>query len=168
MLSKKLLAAAIAAMGFAAVPAMSQDVIFTEIDNLPPAMKVEVKPAPRAGYVYIPGYWDYRDSIYVWVDGRFEPARAGYVYVVPRYEQVDGRWRRYAGGWTNEEEHGGLRNRLAAKKAQVKAKIAGNTDADLEEHGGLRNKIKSKVQGTSDTDVEEHGGLRNKMRDKDQ
>jgi hypothetical protein len=167
MLTKKLLAAAVAAIGFAAVPALSHDVIFTEIDSPPPAMQVEVVPAARTGYVYIPGYWDYRNNTYTWVSGHFEPARVGYVFVAPRYEQVDGRWRMYAGRWTNDEEHGGLRNRIAAKKDQVKQKIAGNTDADVEEHGGLRNKIKSKVKGTGDTDAEEHGGLRNKLKDKD-
>jgi YXWGXW repeat-containing protein len=145
MLQKKLLAAAVAAIGFAAFPAMSQEVIFTEIDSAPPAMKVEVVPATRAGYYYVPGYWDYQNRSYVWVEGKFVPERKGYVYVAPRYEERDGRWRMYAGRWTSaDEEHGGLRNKIAAKKDQVKAKIKGTSDTDAEEHGGLRNKLKDK------------------------
>ena len=143
MLQKRLLAAAVAAIGFAAFPAASQEVIFTEIDSPPPAMKVEVVPAARVGYYYIPGYWDYQSNSYVWVEGTFVPEHKGYVYVVPRYEQRDGRWRMYAGRWTTDaEEHGGLRNKIAAKKDKIKAKVKGTSDTDAEEHGGLRNKLK--------------------------
>jgi hypothetical protein len=143
MLQRKLLAAAVAAIGFAAFPAASQEVIFTEIDSPPPAMKVEIVPAARVGYYYIPGYWDYQNNSYVWVEGKFVPERKGYVYVVPRYEERNGRWRMYAGRW-DTEEHGGLRNKIVAKKDQVKAKIKGTSDTDAEEHGGLRNKLKDK------------------------
>jgi hypothetical protein len=142
MLQKKLFAAAIAAIGFAAFPAASQEVLFTTIDSPPPAMKVEVVPAPRVGYVYTPGYWDYKDRTYVWVEGTFVPERKGYVYVAPRYEQKEGKWRMYSSRWVTEEEHGGLRNKIAAKKDKIKAKIKGTDDTDAEEHGGVRNKLK--------------------------
>jgi YXWGXW repeat-containing protein len=132
MLQKKLLAAAIAAIGFAAFPAASQEVLFTEIDSPPPAMKVEVVPAARAGYFYTPGYWNYVDRNYVWVEGTFVPERKGYVYVAPRYEQKEGKWRMYSQRWVTEEEHGGTRNRIAAAKDKAKAKIKSGTATDLE------------------------------------
>ena len=45
------------------------------------------------------------------------PERKGYVYMAPRYEERDGRWRMYAGRWAtkDEEEHGGLRNKMKDK-----------------------------------------------------
>ena len=41
-----------------AVPAGAQArTVEFEVDVAPPAPRVEVVPAPRAGYVYEPGYW---------------------------------------------------------------------------------------------------------------
>src|SRR5438477_99016 len=115
------------ALGLGALPAWSA-IEYIEVQAAPPAARVEVVPAPREGSVWIPGYWDYRGSDYTWVEGHFEPARTGYVYVPPRYEQADGRWRMYAGGW--EEEHGGLRNKIREKKDRVKGRLANDGDND--------------------------------------
>ena len=122
MLKKKLAMAAIAALGFAAVPAMSA-VEYIEVQSAPPALQVETVPAPQSGQVWIPGYRNYANGSYTWVTGHFEPARQGYVYVAPAYEQRDGRWRMYAGRWESEEEHGGARNRMRAAKDKVKNKV---------------------------------------------
>ena len=123
------LSSLVVALGLgAALPAWSvlHDVIV--LGSAPPAPRLEDHPQDRAGSVWIPGYWDYRNSEYVWVGGHFEPARSGYVYVPPRYEQADGRWRMYAGGW--EEEHGGLRSKIREKKDMVKGRVANDGDND--------------------------------------
>jgi hypothetical protein len=112
MLLRKSLAAAVAALGLAAIPAMSQEYLFTEIDAAPPAMKSQTMPSSRAGYAYVPGYWDYRNSQYAWVDGRFEPERQGYVYMTPRYVERNGRWRMYAGRWATNDEAAKLEAKL--------------------------------------------------------
>jgi hypothetical protein len=139
MLTRKLVTAAVAALGFAAIPAMSATIAYVEVQALPPALQTEASPAPIEGQVWIPGYWDYRDNTYTWVQGRFEPARKGYVFITPTYEQRDGRWRMYAGRWVSEEEHGGLRNRVKDKADRVKSKV--KAEGDSEEHGGLRNRM---------------------------
>ena len=37
-------------------------------------------PSARPGYVWSPGYWDWRGHRHVWVNGHWERARHGYVY----------------------------------------------------------------------------------------
>ena len=122
------LSALVAALGLATLPAWSA-IEYIEVQTAPPAPRVEVVPAPQQGSVWVPGYWDYRGSDYTWVEGHFEPARKGYVYMAPRYEEREHRY--YGGRWASaEEEHGGLRNRIRDKKDRVKEKITGRKDDD--------------------------------------
>jgi hypothetical protein len=132
MLTKKLTAALVAAAGFAALNAMAYaEWKEIDMDKSPPASPTESMPAARAGYVWVPGYYTYADHSYTWAPGRFEKERAGYVYVAPRYEQKEGRWGMYAGGWqaSNEEEHGGARNKIREAKNRVKDRVK-NGDKD--------------------------------------
>ena len=92
---------------------------------MPSAMVVETTPAPVAGQVWIPGYYDYKDGQYTWVSGHMEPQRDGYVYVPPRYE--NGKY--YVSRW-DEEEHGGTRNKLRSAKNRLKEKVTGRDTDD--------------------------------------
>jgi hypothetical protein len=60
------------------------------VDVAPPAPRVEDMPAARDGYVWASGYWTWNGSSYEWVPGRYVPALAGYRYVAPRWESLDG------------------------------------------------------------------------------
>ena len=73
-----------------------------EVDVAPPAARVEVAPAPRAGFVYTPGYWSYDNRQYTWSEGRFIAEREGHRYVTPAYEQRGQRWVFRAGHWDDE------------------------------------------------------------------
>jgi hypothetical protein len=126
-MKKIALSSFVVALGLAAAPAWSA-IEYIEVQAAPPAPRVEVVPAARTGYVWVPGAYEYRDSNYVWVEGRFEPERKGYVYMSPRYEEREHRY--YTGRWVTEEEHGGLRNKLHAKKDRVHEKITGRKDDD--------------------------------------
>ena len=59
----------------------------------PPAPRYEVVPAPRVGYVWAPGYWDYRHNRYHWVAGNWVRERPGYYYSSPTWVQHGDRWR---------------------------------------------------------------------------
>jgi hypothetical protein len=72
------------------------------VDIAPPAPRYEVVPAPRAGYVWAPGYWDYRGHRHVWVKGHFERERKGYYWHPNRWVQHDGRWQLEKGRWDRE------------------------------------------------------------------
>ncbi len=58
----------------------------------PPPRPVEVVPAPRAGYVWVPGYHRWDGHGYVWVHGAYRrPPHPGAVW-------VEGEWREERGG----------------------------------------------------------------------
>jgi len=79
----------------------------------PPAARVEYAPAPRHGYVWAPGYWDWRGHRYVWIGGSYVRARPGYSYVAPRWYQHDGGWAIERGHWDRgDRDHDGVANRL--------------------------------------------------------
>ena len=49
----------------------------------PPPPQVEVVPGPRRGYLWVPGYWDWRGGRHYWVRGNWVHERRGYVYRRP-------------------------------------------------------------------------------------
>lgn len=66
----------------------------------PPEPLVEVRPAmPFAGAVWIPGYWRWFGSNYVWVGGRYSAPRMGYAWEPHRWVNEGGRWRLEPGRW---------------------------------------------------------------------
>jgi hypothetical protein len=102
MLKRKLLVAALAAssIGFIAVPASAAVGIY--VDIAPPAPRYEVVPTARPGYVWTPGYWDWRNNRHTWVKGTWVKERQGYYYHPSRWEQRDGRWTLERGTWDRQ------------------------------------------------------------------
>jgi hypothetical protein len=90
-----------AAIGFAGLtaPLASQARVFVDIDVAPPAAQVEVVPAPRVGFVWAPGYWNWDGHRHVWVAGRWERDRPGHHWVPERWEERHGRWHFEEGRW---------------------------------------------------------------------
>jgi hypothetical protein len=70
----------------------------SDADTAPPPARDE-RPAPRTGYVWAAGYWDWTGHGYSWVDGRYIFERRGAHWVPHRWEQVGSRWQRVAGHW---------------------------------------------------------------------
>ena len=68
----------------------------------PPAVRYESVPAPRTGYVWAPGYWNYNGHRHVWVAGHYVRARPGYVYYAPTWAHDNGRWHLQRERWTPE------------------------------------------------------------------
>ena len=65
----------------------------------PPAPRDERAPAPRDGYVWAPGYWEWNGSAYSWVSGRFVYAHRGAHWVPDRWDQVGSQWQHVNGHW---------------------------------------------------------------------
>jgi hypothetical protein len=89
----------IAGLYIVAASSVSPAAVSIDIDVAPPAPRVEVVPAPRAGYVWAPGYWEWRDSAHVWIPGRWIGERHGYHWVGDRWDQVGGHWHHFPGHW---------------------------------------------------------------------
>jgi hypothetical protein len=85
--------------GGAVMPTIASAAVGVDIEIAPPAPRVEVVPGPRAGYVWAPGYWDYRGRGHVWVPGRYVHERRGYHWIPDRWDPNGPRWHRVPGHW---------------------------------------------------------------------
>jgi hypothetical protein len=67
----------------------------------PPAPKDEPQ-QPRAGFVWVPGQWDWKAGKYDWTPGHWEREQAGKHWRPARWEQHGALWTQVAGGWEAE------------------------------------------------------------------
>ena|SRR5438067_13921284 len=88
-----------AALGSVSIPAAARTYVDFYVNVPPPAVPVEVVPAPRYGYVWVPGYWDWRYHRHYWVPGHWRHARHGYYYAPARWVERGGRWYYTRPGW---------------------------------------------------------------------
>jgi hypothetical protein len=102
MWQRKLLLAALATASIGVLPLPASAAVGFYVDIAPPAPRYEVVPAPRPGYVWAPGYWDWRGNRHVWSKGHWERERSGYYWHPNRWEQRDGRWTLEKGRWDRE------------------------------------------------------------------
>jgi hypothetical protein len=96
---KKLLIAALVAgsLGSITLPVSAAVIVVREA---PPPPRAERVPAPRKGYNWINGHWEWRNNHHVWVRGTWVRERRGYHYVQPAWVERDGRWEMTRGSWT--------------------------------------------------------------------
>ncbi|MGV8899829.1 MAG: YXWGXW repeat-containing protein [Burkholderiaceae bacterium] len=84
------------------------------ISNAPPPVRYEVVPAPRRGYEWAPGYWNWNGGRHAWAPGHWERARSGHHYQRPEWRHGNNGWQLNRGGWQRGERHekrGGNANR---------------------------------------------------------
>ena len=65
----------------------------------PPPPRIEGVPAPRDGYTWAPGYWDWNGHAYSWVSGCYIYEHRGAHWVPDRWDQVGSRWQHVEGHW---------------------------------------------------------------------
>lgn len=103
------LAAAFAGFGMSAQAAeYTRTITTTTITVAPPAPRREAMPAPREGWVWAPGHYEWHRGEYTWVEGHWMRERAGYEYREPRWVQRgNGEWVMVGGNWERrwEERH---------------------------------------------------------------
>lgn len=80
-------------------PPRRHAVAVVDIDVRPPPPRVIAVPAPRAGYVWAPGYWRWNGRKHVWVEGRWVRERRGEHWVPAHWEERHGRWHFEEGHW---------------------------------------------------------------------
>jgi len=96
------LAAALAAVGVCALhanPAEARVNVSVYATSEPPPLRTEVVPAPRRGYVWVPGSWNWSHRRYNWSKGHWLRERHGYHYAPARWERDGDRWRHVDGRW---------------------------------------------------------------------
>lgn len=93
------------AAGVGFTPAHAGTHISIGIGVAPPPPRLEVIPAPRRGFVWVPGHWRWTHGRYVWRRGHWLARRVGYRYVRPHWNRVGGVWRFHVGYWRAWPHH---------------------------------------------------------------
>jgi hypothetical protein len=112
---KKLVIASLVAatFGAAALPAGARTNVDLIVNVAPPAPRYEVVAAPRVGFIWVPGYWDWRHGKHYWVRGQYVRHRPGFVYQPARWVDHGGRWGYVAPAWRAHDRDGdGVPNRV--------------------------------------------------------
>jgi len=108
-MTKTLLCAAVlaAVLGSTSVPAQAAPYATVA----PPPPREEVAPAPRRGWHWVPGYWNWNGRRYVWTNGTWVRERHGWRYAEPRWVERNGRWVLERGRWARgDRDHDGVPN----------------------------------------------------------
>lgn len=139
MHKKTLIGAAFAAalMGFGAAAQAQYTAI---VSVAPPAPRHEVIPAPREGWVWAPGHYEWRGGEYAWVEGHWMRDRSGYEYREPRWVQRgDGSWVLVGNSWERRMEREARREARMQPDADFdRDGIANRHDRDID-GDGIRN-----------------------------
>ncbi len=88
------------------IPAAARTNVDFVVNVGPPALHYEHVPAPRAGLVWVPGYWDWRFERYRWVRGHWTRHRPGYYYEPVRWAGHHGHHYRHGGRWRDRDGDG--------------------------------------------------------------
>ena len=94
-----LVALCAASLGGLAAPMTASAEVRIYLNTAPPPLRYEAVPAPRAGYLWAPGYWNARNNRHYWQAGHWERERRGYHYNQPTWTQprIAGSWKADAG-----------------------------------------------------------------------
>ncbi len=96
------IALAVGSLGFAAVGQAAR-YVDVDVGVAPPPERVEVVPAPREGYIYEPGHYEWNGAEYVWIGGQFIPDREGHEWHPYVLEHHGDRWHFRAGHWDDDD-----------------------------------------------------------------
>lgn len=88
------------------IPAAARTNVDFSLHFGPPAAPVEYVPAPRRGYVWVSGYWDWRGHRHHWVRGHWKRHRPGYYYEPARWVHRGGRYHYGAARWRDADRDG--------------------------------------------------------------
>jgi hypothetical protein len=73
----------------------------TVIATAPPPVIVEAVPAPRFGFVWIPGIWNWQGLHHVWIPGHWIQERPGFYWVRDRWSHHGHGWHFETGYWAS-------------------------------------------------------------------
>jgi hypothetical protein len=109
-LTAALLAASALAAGAAqAAPAVVAGTAYaphTTVQYAPPAPIHEATPAPRAGYDWVAGHYEWRNGQYAWTPGYWIAARAGQTWEEARWvRDNNGQWYMVGGRWVDSDDY---------------------------------------------------------------
>jgi hypothetical protein len=146
---KRLTLAALIAIGAAAapLPSLAYSNVSLYIGTAPPAPLYERVPAPRHGYVWAPGHWEWNGRRHIWAPGFWVVERPGYAYRAPAWYQGNGGWYMQPAAWTpygRDRDRDGVPDRVERRPDRYYGDRAYYRDRDRDgvpdryERGGRR------------------------------
>lgn len=99
MSMRKVLFCALIGLGPVAMPALAEVSVSINLGMAPPAPRYELVPAPRAGYAWAPGFWQWEGQRHIWSQGHWIEERPGSYWVADRWEPKGGRHYYEPGHW---------------------------------------------------------------------
>ena len=107
MFTKKILVSVLFAagiLGAAATPLPAMAAVSIQLNFAPPPDRYEAVPAPRRGYLWAPGHWQWnaQRNRHLWTAGNWERERPGYVFQRPQWVEHNGRWNYQPRRWDND------------------------------------------------------------------
>jgi hypothetical protein len=116
MLTRRLVLASLTALALTqALPAAARTTVDLYVNVPPPAPVVEVVPAPRVGWAWVPGFWEWRGHRHAWVAGHWVRERHGYYYAPAGWVRHGERWGYHRGGWRRDSDGDGVPDRFDAR-----------------------------------------------------
>ena len=102
---------ALGAAAYMPLSSVAQSEFSVVIGSAPPAPRFESMPAPRAGYVWAPGYWNWNGNRHEWNAGHWERARDGYTWRPAEWRRDSRGYGLQQGGWVtvNDRDYRGHR-----------------------------------------------------------
>jgi hypothetical protein len=95
-----------ATLGSTSLPAAARTNVEFFVNIAPPPVRYEYAPAPRVGFVWVPGSWDWRYNRHYWVGGHWIRERPGYYYAPARWVHERGRYSYYRPAWRSWDRDG--------------------------------------------------------------
>lgn len=96
---KPILGSLVAATLGVSIPAAARTNVDLYLNFGPPPVRYEYVPAPRTGFIWVPGHWDWRGHRHVWIAGHWLRHRPGYYYRPALWVPHGGQWRFYRPQW---------------------------------------------------------------------
>lgn len=95
---RKLSLASLAVLSaLAATPAMARVDLFIGVP--PPVVREEVVPPPRHGWVWAPGFWEWRHGHHMWVRGHWIREHRGHAWIADHWDRDGDRYHFVPGHW---------------------------------------------------------------------
>lgn len=91
---------ALGAAAYIPLPSMARTDVNIVVRPAPPPLRYEAAPAPRRGYVWAAGHWEWSGHRHEWVRGYWIAERPGYVYSAPTWSRRDGGWYMEPARWS--------------------------------------------------------------------
>ena len=105
MSMRNVLFCALIGLGPVAMPVAAAVNVSINLGVAPPEPRYELVPAPRAGYAWAPGFWQWDGQRHVWAQGHWIAVRPGFFWVADRWNARDGRHFYEPGHWEQGGKH---------------------------------------------------------------